>query len=153
MSILDAGKCPLVLLCHGFPATKRVWRRQIEALAQAGYRAVAPDMRGYGETEAPPRPDQYTVLHAVGDLIALLDALGERQAVLVGHDWGATIAWQAALTRPDRFRPVVALTVPMMGLPPAPLRRYSPRTTKPCSTPYIFSSRAAPKSSSVGMSG
>ncbi|WP_454916337.1 alpha/beta fold hydrolase [Xanthobacter sediminis] len=120
MSILDAGKGPLVLLCHGFPETKYAWRHQVAALARAGYRAVAPDMRGYGKTDAPERPDQYTVLHAVGDLIALLDALGERQAVIVGHDWGATIAWQAALTRPDRFRAVAALTVPMMAPPPVP---------------------------------
>lgn len=118
MSILDAGQGPLVLLCHGFPETKRAWRHQINSLAHAGYRAVAPDMRGYGDTVTPERVDQYTVFHAVGDLVALLDALGEKQAVIIGHDWGATIAWQAALLRPDRFRAVIALSVPMMGQPP-----------------------------------
>ncbi|NEI74682.1 alpha/beta fold hydrolase [Rhizobium lusitanum] len=127
MSIFDAGSGPLVLLCHGFPETKHAWRHQIEALAQAGYRAVAPDMRGYGKTDAPERSDQYTVLHAVGDLVALLDALGEKTAVIVGHDWGATIAWQAALTRPDRFRAIVALSVPMMGLPPVPPSKIFPQ--------------------------
>lgn len=127
MSIIEAGHGPLVLLCHGFPETKYAWRHQIAALAHAGYRAVAPDMRGYGKTEAPEHPDQYTVFHAVGDLVALLDALGEQQAVLVGHDWGATVAWQAALMRPDRFRAVVALSVPMMGLPPMSPSRIFPQ--------------------------
>ncbi|MDQ0456193.1 alpha/beta fold hydrolase [Rhizobium paknamense] len=127
MSIIEAGKGPLVLLCHGFPETKYAWRHQIEALARVGYRAVAPDMRGYGKSESPERADQYTVFHAVGDLVALLDALGERQAVVVGHDWGATIAWQAALMRPDRFRAVVALSVPMMGQPPVPPSQIFPQ--------------------------
>ena len=127
MSILDAGTGPLVLFCHGFPETKHAWRHQLKALAQHGYRAVAPDMRGYGKTDAPEKSDQYTVFHAVGDLVALLDALGEKQAVVVGHDWGATIAWQAALMRPDRFRAVVALTVPMMGLPPVPPSKIFPQ--------------------------
>lgn len=127
MSILDAGSGPLVLMCHGFPETKHAWRHQIGALAAAGYRAVAPDMRGYGGTAAPERADQYTVIHAVGDLVALMDALGERRAVIIGHDWGATIAWQAALMRPDRFRAVVALSVPMMGLPPVPPSKIFPQ--------------------------
>jgi pimeloyl-ACP methyl ester carboxylesterase len=128
MSILDAGQGPLILFCHGFPETKYAWRHQINALAQAGYRAVAPDMRGYGGTDAPEHLDQYTVFHAVGDLVALLDSLGEQQAVVVGHDWGATIAWQAALLRPDRFRAVVALSVPMMGQPPVPPSKIFPQT-------------------------
>lgn len=130
MSIIEAGQGPLVLLCHGFPETKYAWRHQIEALARGGYRAVAPDMRGYGKTEAPERPDQYTIFHAIGDLVALLDALGGQQAVLVGHDWGATVAWQAALMRPDRFSAVVALSVPMMGLPPMPPSRIFPQDDK-----------------------
>lgn len=127
MSILDAGSGPLVLMCHGFPETKHAWRHQIGALAAAGYRAVAPDMRGYGGTAAPEGADHYTVVHAVGDLVALLDAIGEKQAVIIGHDWGATIAWQAALMRPDRFRAVVALSVPMMGLPPVPPSKIFPQ--------------------------
>lgn len=128
MSILDAGQGPLVLLCHGFPETKYSWRHQIDALAQAGYRAVAPDMRGYGDTDAPEHAEQYTVFHVVGDLVALLDAIGEKEAVVVGHDWGATIAWQAALLRPDRFRAVVALSVPMMEQPPVPPSKIFPQT-------------------------
>ena len=128
MSILDAGEGPLILLCHGFPETKYAWRHQIKALAEAGYRVVAPDLRGYGMTEAPEHVEQYTVFHAVGDLVALLDALDEKQAVIVGHDWGATIAWQAALMRPDRFRGVVALSVPMMAQPPLPPSAIFPKT-------------------------
>jgi len=120
ISFVEAGRGPLVLLCHGFPETKFAWRHQIKALAEAEYRAVALDMRGYGKSEAPDQTDQYTVIHAVADLVALLDALGEDQAFLVGHDWGATVAWQAATIRPDRFRAVAALSVPMMGLAPVP---------------------------------
>lgn len=127
MGILEAGTGPLVILCHGFPETKHAWRHQVAALASAGYRAVAPDMRGYGQTESPSQVDQYTVVHAVGDMVALLDALGEEKAVIVGHDWGATIVWQAALMRPDRFRAVAALSVPMMGQPPVPPSKIFPQ--------------------------
>lgn len=127
-SLLEAGAGPLVLLLHGFPEGKRAWRHQLAALAAAGYRAVAPDLRGYGGSDAPERADQYTVMHAVGDMVALLDALGEERAVIVGHDWGATVAWQAALMRTDRFRAVAALSVPMMGLPPVPPSEIFPRS-------------------------
>jgi pimeloyl-ACP methyl ester carboxylesterase len=112
MHIAEAGEGPLVLLCHGFPESWYSWRHQLAALAQAGFRAVAPDMRGYGKTEAPGEIDQYTLLHLVGDMVGLVDALGEAQAVIIGHDWGAPVAWHAALMRPDRFRAVVALSVP-----------------------------------------
>ncbi|MGO4832364.1 alpha/beta fold hydrolase, partial [Rhizobiaceae sp. 2RAB30] len=104
------------------------WRHQISALASAGFRAVAPDMRGYGETESPPAVDEYTVFHLVGDMIALLDALEVQTAIIVGNDWGATVAWQAAQLRPDRFRGLVAISVPMMGQPPVPPTRIFPRT-------------------------
>lgn len=127
MSVLEAGVGPLVVLCRGFPESKLAWRHQVRALAAAGYRAVAPDMRGYGQTGAPGSVDQYSVVHAVGDMVALLDALGEDEAVIVGHDWGATIAWQAALMRPDRFRAVAALSVPMMGQPPVPPSKIFPQ--------------------------
>lgn len=127
LSTLDEGNGPLVVLCHGFPQTKEAWRHQVVALARAGYRAVAFDMRGYGKSDAPTDPAQYSVFHGVGDLIALLDALGEEQAVVVGHDWGATVAWQAALLRPDRFRAVMALGVPMMGQPPVPPSQIFPQ--------------------------
>src|ERR1700761_9271695 len=112
MHIAEAGTGPLVLLCHGFPESWYSWRHQLSALADAGFRAVAPDMRGYGETESPQAIDQYTLLHLVGDMVAVLDALGVDRAVIAGHDWGAPVAWHAALLRPDRFRAVVGLSVP-----------------------------------------
>lgn len=112
MHVAEAGEGPPVMLCHGFPESWYSWRDQLRALAAAGYRAVAPDMRGYGGTERPTDPAQYTLLHLVGDMIGLLDALGERRAVIVGHDWGAPVAWHAALLRPDRFRGVAGLSVP-----------------------------------------
>ena len=106
------GRGPLVLLCHGFPESWCSWRHQLAALASAGYRAVAPDMRGYGGTDAPLDVASYTMLHHVGDMTELVHALGETQAVIVGHDWGAPVAWSAALLRPDIFRAVVGLSVP-----------------------------------------
>ena len=120
LNIAEQGKGPLVLLCHGFPESWYSWRHQIEALAAAGFRAVAPDMRGYGKSDAPEAIDQYTIVHLVGDLVGLLDALEAPTAVIVGHDWGASIAWQAARLRPDRFRAVVALSVPFR--PRGPVR-------------------------------
>ena len=114
-----AGEGPLVLFCHGFPETSYAWRHQVGALAAAGFRAVAPDMRGYGGTERPDAVNQYTSFHLVGEMVALLDVLGEQTALIVGNDWGATVAWQAAQMRPDRFRGIVALGVPMMDRPAA----------------------------------
>jgi pimeloyl-ACP methyl ester carboxylesterase len=119
MRVATQGSGPLVLLCHGFPELWCSWRSQMAALAEAGFRAAAPDMRGYGGTDAPADPAQYTMLHHVGDLVALVQALGEQQAVVVGHDWGAPTAWHAALLRPDVFRAVAGLSVPYS--PPGPV--------------------------------
>ncbi len=107
MHIAEQGKGPLVLLCHGFPECWYSWRYQLPALAAAGYHVVAPDQRGYGQTDRPDAIEAYTLLHLVGDLVGLLDALSEEQAVIVGHDWGANVAWHAALLRPDRFQAVI----------------------------------------------
>jgi epoxide hydrolase A/B len=112
MHIAEAGQGPLVLLLHGFPESWYSWRHQLAALAQVGYHAVAPDQRGYGQTDRPAEIEKYTQLHQVGDIIGLLDALQEEQAVVVGHDWGAPVAWGAALMRPDRIRGVGGLSVP-----------------------------------------
>jgi pimeloyl-ACP methyl ester carboxylesterase len=112
--LVEQGEGPVVLLCHGFPETSHSWRHQLSALAEAGFRAVAPDMRGYGETESPEAIDQYTLLHLVGDMVGVLDALDIETAVIAGHDWGAPVAWHAALLRPDRFRGVVGLSVPFI---------------------------------------
>lgn len=112
MHIAEQGTGPLVLLLHGFPELWYSWEKQITALAEAGYHAVAPDMRGYGQTDRPAKVEQYTHLHLVGDIVGLLDALGEPQAIVAGHDWGASVAWNMALFRPDRVRGVIGLSVP-----------------------------------------
>jgi pimeloyl-ACP methyl ester carboxylesterase len=112
MHIAEQGTGPLIVLCHGFPESWYSWRHQLSALAEAGFHAVAPDMRGYGQTDRPDRIDEYTLLHLVGDIVGLLDALGTESAVVAGHDWGAPVAWHAALLRPDRFRAVIGLSVP-----------------------------------------
>ena len=118
MHVAEQGNGPLVLLCHGFPELWYSWRHQLTALAAAGFRAVAPDMRGYGQTDRPEPIDQYTILHLVGDMVGLLDALGQETAVIAGHDWGAPVAWHAALLRPDRFRAVIGLSVPFIPRSP-----------------------------------
>ena len=110
--IAEQGSGPLVVLCHGFPECWYSWRHQIPALAAAGFHAVAPDMRGYGKSHRPEAIDQYTMFHLVGDLVGVLDALDAGRAVIVGHDVGASLAWQAAQMRPDRVRAVVGLSVP-----------------------------------------
>ena len=120
MHVAEAGVGPLVVLCHGFPESWYSWRHQLAALAEAGYHAVAPDMRGYGQTDRPDAVDKYSMLHLVGDVVGLVDALGEPTAVVAGHDWGATVAWHAALMRPDRFRAVIGLSVPFR--PRGPVR-------------------------------
>ena len=112
MHIAEQGAGPAVLLCHGFPECWYSWRHQLRALAAAGFHAVAPDMRGYGQTDAPPEIDRYTLLHLLGDMVGLLDVLGIERAVIAGHDWGAPVAWLAAQLRPDRFPAVIALSVP-----------------------------------------
>jgi pimeloyl-ACP methyl ester carboxylesterase len=112
MHLAEQGEGPLVLLCHGFPESWYSWRHQLKALAAAGFKAVAPDMRGYGQTDRPAEIDRYTLLHLVGDMVGVLDALGAETAVIAGHDWGAPVAWHAAQLRPDRFRGVIGLSVP-----------------------------------------
>ncbi|MCX5567984.1 alpha/beta fold hydrolase [Kaistia nematophila] len=130
INIAEQGEGPLVLLCHGFPETSHAWRHQVAALAAAGFHVVAPDMRGYGETDSPADPEAFTLFHLVGDMIGILDALGAPTAIIAGNDWGASVAWQAALMRPDRFRGVVAIGVPMMGQPPVPPTRIFPQTAE-----------------------
>ncbi|MGH7104340.1 MAG: alpha/beta fold hydrolase [Acetobacteraceae bacterium] len=112
LHVAEQGEGPLVILCHGFPECWYSWRHQLRALAKAGFRVVAPDLRGYGRSDHPEEVEKYTILHDIGDIVGLVDALGARQAVIAGHDIGATIAWQAALLRPDIFRAVIALSAP-----------------------------------------
>jgi pimeloyl-ACP methyl ester carboxylesterase len=112
LHVAEQGEGPLIILCHGFPECWYSWRHQLPALAKAGFRAVVPDLRGYGRSDRPEEVERYTILHDIGDIVGLVDALGAEQAVIAGHDIGATIAWQAALLRPDRFRGVIALSPP-----------------------------------------
>jgi pimeloyl-ACP methyl ester carboxylesterase len=109
---VEAGEGPLVLLVHGFPESWYSYRHQLPVLAEAGYRAVAIDVRGYGRSSAPPAIEAYRMLALVGDNVGLVAALGATEAVVVGHDWGAPIAWNSALLRPDVFRAVAGLSVP-----------------------------------------
>ncbi|MFW2341455.1 alpha/beta fold hydrolase [Brevundimonas sp.] len=118
-SVLEAGDGPLVLLIHGFPELGISWQAQVEALAAAGWHAVAPDMRGYGGTDKPGGADQHTILHLVGDMVDLVRALGHETCVVVGHDWGAPVAWHCALMRPDMFRAVAGLSVPFQPRRPS----------------------------------
>jgi pimeloyl-ACP methyl ester carboxylesterase len=110
--LVEQGSGPLVLLVHGFPESWYSWRHQLPVLAAAGYRAVAVDVRGYGRSSRPEGVAAYRMLELVEDNVAVVHALGERTAVIVGHDWGATIAANSALVRPDVFRAVGLLSVP-----------------------------------------
>ncbi|HEY6644630.1 alpha/beta hydrolase [Povalibacter sp.] len=123
MHVAEMGSGPLVILCHGWPELWYSWRHQLPAIAQAGFHAVAPDMRGFGATDAPADAGEYTILHTVGDIVSLVAALGEKQAYIVGHDWGAPVAWHAAMMRPDLFPAVVGMSVPHRPrAPDAPLK-------------------------------
>ncbi len=115
MHYATAGEGPLVVFCHGFPESWYSWRAQMEAVASAGYQAVAPDQRGYGETSAPEPVEAYGLGYLAGDIVALVRALGGGPAILVGHDWGAPVAWTSALLRPDLFRGLALMSVPYLA--------------------------------------
>lgn len=112
MHVAEKGRGPVVLFLHGFPDLWYTWRRQILAFAALGYRAVAPDLRGYGDTDAPDAVTTYTCHHIVGDIVALIDSLGVDKVFVVAHDWGAMIGWYLCLFRPDMVTAFVSLTLP-----------------------------------------
>ncbi len=120
LHLLEEGSGPLVVLCHGFPELAFSWRHQLPALAAAGFRAIAPDMRGYGRSTAPANVRAYDVVSLCGDLTGLLDALEEETAIFVGHDWGAAVVWHLAVLAPERVRAVAGLSVPFVPRAPAP---------------------------------
>jgi pimeloyl-ACP methyl ester carboxylesterase len=111
MHVVSAGDGPAVLLLHGFPDTHIVWRNQIQVLAEAGFRVIAPDLRGYGRTDAPADVNAYAMAQLCGDVLVLLDALGLGKVSLVGHDWGGALGWRLCSTAPHRFERFVALSV------------------------------------------
>ncbi|MXP27223.1 alpha/beta fold hydrolase [Porphyrobacter algicida] len=116
-----SGDGELVILVHGFPESWYSWRHQLGPLADAGYTACAIDVRGYGQSDKPHPVDAYAMEHIVGDLVELAKQLQpDAPAILVGHDWGAPIVWNSALTNPDRFRAVAGLSVPFAGVPSRP---------------------------------
>ena len=109
---VEAGSGPLVMLCHGFPESWYSWRHQLRYLADHGFRAIAPDQRGYGETDVPRSVEAYSLCHLAGDIVGLIYDLGETTAVIVGHDWGAPVAWTCGLLRPDIITGVGLVSVP-----------------------------------------
>jgi pimeloyl-ACP methyl ester carboxylesterase len=121
MRIAEAGTGPLVLLIHGWPESWYSWRHQLVGLAKAGYHAVAPDMRGYGDTDAPADASEYRIDKLAGDVVGVIDALGEQQAAIVGHDWGAIVVWDTAILYPQRISGVIGMSVPygtLLDTPP-----------------------------------
>jgi pimeloyl-ACP methyl ester carboxylesterase len=120
LHVAEQGEGRPVLLLHGFPELWYSWRHQMAALADAGYRAVGPDMRGFGRSSAPAAVDAYDIVELCGDVAGLLDDLGAEKGAIVGHDWGAAVAWHFALTHPDRAACVAGLSVPIVPNPPAP---------------------------------
>ncbi len=118
MAVHENGDGPPVILVHGFPELAFSWRHQLPALAAAGYRAIAPDMRGYGGTDKPPHVADYTIQKLIGDLTGLMDALEIDRALIVGHDWGALVGWQMALLAPERMAGYIALNIPFIKRPP-----------------------------------
>ncbi len=120
LNLLEEGDGPLVVLCHGFPELAHSWRHQIPALAAAGYRVIAPDMRGFGGSSVPSEIEDYNILTLCADVVGLLDAEGAEQAVLVGHDWGSFVSWATAAYHPERVRAVAGLSVPYIPRAPAP---------------------------------
>jgi pimeloyl-ACP methyl ester carboxylesterase len=122
LRVFQAGPAdgPVVVLAHGFPELAFSWRHQIPALAAAGYRVLAPDQRGYGGSSRPEPVEDYDISALTGDLVALLDAAGAERGAIVGHDWGAVVAWSTALLHPDRVAAVAGLSVPPVPRPLAP---------------------------------
>ena len=106
------GEGPLVIMVHGWPELWYSWRHQIKPVADAGYRVVAPDMRGYGGSDKPEAVEAYDMESLMADVVGLIDAVGDEKAILVGHDWGAPIVWNTAALHPNRVTAVVGLSVP-----------------------------------------
>jgi len=120
LRVYEAGSGPAVVLCHGFPELAYSWRHQIPALVDAGFRVIVPDMRGYGESDAPEGSDAYDIDHLTGDMAGLLDALGEEKAVFAGHDWGGFVVWAMPALHPERTAGVIGVNTPHVARAPIP---------------------------------
>lgn len=118
MAVYEQGDGPAIILLHGFPELAYSWRHQLPALAKAGYRAIAPDQRGYGRTSVPPNVEDYRIEELIADVHGLLDALGLQSAIFVGHDWGAIFLWQMAMLAPGRIEKLITLNIPHYPRPP-----------------------------------
>ncbi|HUI25733.1 MAG TPA: alpha/beta hydrolase [Candidatus Kryptonia bacterium] len=117
LAVYEQGTGPAVVFCHGFPELAYSWRHQLPAVAGAGFRAIAPDQRGYGKSTIPARIEDYSLRHLTNDLVGLLDALGIDQAIFVGHDWGGVVVWAMPVLHPQRTLGVVGICTPYMVLP------------------------------------
>jgi pimeloyl-ACP methyl ester carboxylesterase len=110
LAVLDEGGGWPVLLLHGFPDSSHVWRHQVPALVEAGMRVIAPDLRGFGESDKPEAVAEYAITRSIADVVAVLDALGIERTHVVGHDWGAGLAWVLAALVPARVERLVAMS-------------------------------------------
>jgi len=119
MAVYEQGEGKPVIFVHGFPELAFSWRFQLPAIAAAGFRAIAPDQRGYGKTDAPPDVEDYRIQELIGDLCGLLDALELERATFVGHDWGALVLWHMALLQPERIERMAVLNIPFWPRAPA----------------------------------
>jgi pimeloyl-ACP methyl ester carboxylesterase len=117
LEVHEAGEGPAVVMCHGFPELAYSWRYQVNALAAAGFRAIAPNQRGYGWSDAPKRVEDYSLDHLCDDMAHLLDALGIERAVFAGHDWGGFVSWGMTLRHPDRCAGAIGVNTPYMAFP------------------------------------
>lgn len=119
----ELGSGPAVVFCHGFPELAYSWRHQLPAVAAAGFRALAPDQRGYGGSSAPANVGDYGLTELTGDLVGLLDALEIERAIFVGHDWGGFVAWGMPVLHPKRTAGVIGVCTPYMAIPPTSVMR------------------------------
>ena len=157
MHYVEQGTGPLIVLCHGWPESWYSYRHQIPVLAGAGFRVVAPDQRGYGDTGCPQPVEAYSQKQIVADIAGMLDALGIRKCVIVGHDWGGMTAWNAPLMYPDRIERVIGINLVVgdltgvvedaeAGCDPLGRRRRLPHRPLPPQTPPATSARPVPRS-------
>ena len=121
LSVHEAGSGPAVVLCHGFPELARSWRHQFGALADAGFRVIAPDQRGYGGSDVPKAVEDYHIGHLTNDLVGLLDALEIERAVFAGHDWGGIVTWAMPVLHPERCLGVIGVNTPYTAMPTTPM--------------------------------